>query len=168
MQISYCVYNTILNHTDLYEYKHGKMLMHLKFCFEGIPHSQNPAAILKYYRLRKDLSARQLADVIGIVPATVLMYEREQFPIPYQTAITIANYLEIDKHLLFDDFARFLDVPYSDVLRNVRDSYNLNQADFAAKAEISFSIYSKWEAGSRQPSRKMYQKLIEVYPEIKI
>ena len=47
-------YDTILYHTDLYEYKHDKMLMHLKFCFEGVPTEQIPAVILKYYRQRKD------------------------------------------------------------------------------------------------------------------
>ena len=69
-----CKYDTILNHTDLYEYKHGKMLMHLHFCFEGVPTEQTPAAMLKYYRKRKGLTTRQLAESVGIVPATVLMY----------------------------------------------------------------------------------------------
>ena len=44
--IFWCEYDTILNHTDLYEYKHGKMLMHLHFCFEGVPTEHTPAAML--------------------------------------------------------------------------------------------------------------------------
>lgn len=160
--------DTILNHTDLYEYKHGKMLMHLNFCFEGVPTEQTPAAMLKYYRQRKGLTTRQLAESIGVVPATVLMYERERFPIPYQTAVAIAKILEIDNTLLFDDFAQFMDYPYNDKLREVRKTYGLNQATFAEKAGISLSIYSKWEGGSRQPSRKIYQKLLTTYPEINI
>ena len=110
--MNYCKCNGILNHTDLYEYKHGKILMHLKFCFEAIPTEQTPGTMLRYYRLRKGLTTRQLAESIGIVPATVLMYEREQFPIPYQTAVAFADILEIDRNLLFDDFARFLDMWY--------------------------------------------------------
>lgn len=31
--ILWCEYDTIFNHTDLYEYKHGKMLIHLHFAF---------------------------------------------------------------------------------------------------------------------------------------
>lgn len=161
-------YDTVLNHTDLYEYKHGKMLMHLKFCFESIPSEPTPTAMLRYYRQRKGLTTRQLAESVGIVPATLLMYEREKFPIPYQTAVAFADILEIDRNLLFDDFARFMDYPYSDRLREVRKAYGLNQADFAEKAGISLSIYSKWESGSRQPSRKMYQQLITTYPQINI
>lgn len=163
-----CECDTILNHTDLYEYKYGKMLMHLKFCFEAIPKSSSPAAILKYYRQRKRLTTRQLAERVGIVPATLLMYERKQFPIPYQTAVAIAEVFEIDKNMLFDDFAQFINAPYNDKLHEVRKTYGLTQAVFAEKAGISWSIYSKWEGSSRQPSRKMYQQLITTYPEIKL
>ena len=96
------------------------------------------------------------------------MYEREQFSIPYPTAVAMAEVLEIDKNLLFDGFARFMDYPYSDRLREVRKAHRLNQATFAEKAGISLSIYSKWESGSRQPSRKMYQQLVTTYPQINI
>ena len=166
--MNYCKCYSNLNHTDLYEYKHGKMLMHLKFCFESIPNEPTPAAMLRYYRVRKGLTTRQIAESVRIVPATLLMYEREQFPIPYQTAVTFADTLEIDKNLLFDEFAQFMDYPYNDKLREVRKTYGLNQSTFAEKAGISWSIYSKWEGGSRKPSRKMYQQLVTIYPEIKI
>ena len=104
--------------------------MHLKFCFEGIPTEQTPAAMLKYYRQRKGLTTRQLAESVEIVPATLLMYEREHFPIPHQTAVAFADILEIDRNLLFDDFAQFMDYPYNDKLQEVRKTYGLNQATF--------------------------------------
>ena len=148
--------------------KHGKMLMHFKFCFEAIPTEQTPGTMLRYYRVHKGLTTRQLAEGVGIVPATVLMYEREQFPIPYQTAIAFADILEIDSNMLFDEFAQFINYPYSDRLREVRKAYGLNQTDFAEKADICYSIYAKWETAARQPSRKMYEQLVTAYPEIKI
>ena len=144
------------------------MLMHLKFCFESIPNELTPAAMLRYYRQRKGLTTRQLAESVGIEPATVLMYEREQFSIPYPTAVAMAEVLEIDKNLLFDGFARFMDYPYSDRLREVRKAHRLNQTDFAKKANICYSIYAKWETAVRQPSRKMYEQLVTTYSEIKI
>lgn len=164
----HCKCDTIFNHTGLYEYKHGKMLMHLKFCFESIPNEPTPAAMLRYYRQRKRLTTRQLAENVGIVPATVLMYERGRFPIPYQIAVAFADILEIDSNLLFDEFARFMDYPYSNRLREVRKVYGLNQTVFAEKANICYSIYAKWETAVRQPSRKMYEQLVTTYPEIKI
>ena len=144
------------------------MLMHLKFCFESIPNEPTPAAMFRYYRQRKRLTTRQLAENVGIVPATVLMYERGRFPIPYQIAVAFADILEIDSNLLFDEFARFMDYPYSNRLREVRKVYGLNQTVFAEKANICYSIYAKWETAVRQPSRKMYEQLVTTYPEIKI
>ena len=144
------------------------MLMHLKFCFESIPDESTPAAMLRYYRQRKGLTTRQLAESVGIVPATLLMYESEKFPIPYQTEVAMAEVLEVDRNLLFDDFARFVDYPYSVKLREVRKAYGINQTDVAEKANIRYSIYAKWETAARQPSRKMYEQLVTAYPEIKI
>ena len=69
--------------------------MHLHFWFEGVPTEQTPAAMLKYYRQRKCLTTRQLAESVGIAPATVLMYERERFPIPYQTAVATVTLYSI-------------------------------------------------------------------------
>ena len=166
--ILWCECDTILNHTGLYEYKHGKMLMHLKFCFESILNEPTPAAMLRYYRQRKRLTTRQLAENVGIVPAAVLMYERGRFPIPYQIAVAFADILEIDSNLPFDEFARFMDYPYSNRLREVRKVYGLNQTVFAEKANICYSIYAKWETAVRQPSRKMYEQLVTTFPEIKI
>ena len=67
-----------------------------------------------------------------------------------------------------NEFAQFMDYPYSDRLREIRKAHRLNQATFAEKAGISLSIYSKWEGGSRQPSRKMFRQLVNTYPEINI
>lgn len=142
--------------------------MHLKFCFESIPIKPTPAAVFRYYRQLKGLTTRQLAESVGVVPVTLLMYEHEKFPIPYRTAVVFADILKIDKNLLFDEFARFVDYPYSNRLRKVRRVYELNQTDFAEKANIYYSIYAKWETAARQSSRKMYEKIVDAYPEIKI
>lgn len=109
------------------------MLMRLKFFLEGASTEQTPAALLKYYRQGKGLTTRQLAESVEIVPATLLMYERKHFPIPYQTAVAFVDILEIDRNLLFDDFAQFMDYPYNDKLREVRKTYGLNQVTFAKK-----------------------------------
>ena len=89
-----------------------------------------------------------------------------QFPIPYEIAITVSEILQISKKLLFDDFCVFISAPYTEVLHTVRKRYELKQDDFAKNAGISPSIYAKWESGRRRPSRKMYQQLKVIYPEI--
>ena len=142
-----------------YEYRHGKMLMHLRFTFESLNTLNSPGEYVRYYRQLRGLTTRQLAEKLNIVPATVLGYEQGHFPIPYEISIAAAETLHISEELLFDDFCIFISAPYTEVLHTVRKRYGLNQVDFAQKAGISPSIYAKWEAGNRRPSRKMYQQL---------
>ena len=162
----YCECDTILNHTGLYEYRHGKMLMHLRFIFEALSDLSTPGEYMRYYRQLRGLTTRQLAEKLNIVPATVLGYEQGRFPIPYEISVVATQMLQIPKSLLFDDFCVFISAPYTELLHKVRKRYGLNQVDFAENAGISPSIYAKWESGSRRPSRKMYQQLKVIYPEI--
>ena len=142
------------------------MLMHLRFTFESLNTLNSPGEYMRYYRQQWGLTTRQLAEKLNIVPATVLGYEQGRFPIPYDIAVLLAEELKISKSLLFDEFCVFIDAPYTELLHTVRKRYGLNQVDFAENAGISPSIYAKWESGSRRPSRKMYQQLKVIYPEI--
>ena len=121
---------------------------------------------MRYYRQLRGLTTRQLAEKLKIVPATVLAYEQGRFPIPYEISVVASQILQISESLLFDDFCVFLGAPYTEVLHTVRKRHGLNQVAFAENADIAPSIYAKWESGSRRPSRKMYQQLKAIYPEI--
>ena len=121
---------------------------------------------MRYYRQLRGLTTKQLAEKLNIVPATVLGYEQGRFPIPYEISVAATEMLQIPESLLFDDFYIFINAPYTELLHTVRKRYGLNQVDFAENAGISPSIYAKWESGSRRPSRKMYQQLKVIYPEI--
>ena len=158
--------DTVLNHTGLYEYRHGRMLMHLRFIFEALSDLSAPGEYMRYYRQLRGLTTRQLAEKLNIVPATVLGYEQGRFPIPYEISIAATEMLQIPESLLFDDFCIFIGAPYTELLHTARKSYGLSQIDFAENAGISPSIYAKWESGSRRPSRKMYQQLKATYPEL--
>lgn len=140
--------------------------MHLRFIFEALSDLNASGEYMRYYRQLRGLTTRQLAEKLNIVPATVLAYEQGRFPIPYDIAVLLAEELQISESLLFDDFCVFISVPYTKLLHTVRKSYGLSQIDFAEKADISPSIYAKWESGSRRPSRKMYQQLKAIYSEI--
>lgn len=79
-----------------------------------------PSDNLRYYRQRNNLTTRQLAEQIGVVPATIVMYENGKHPIPYDVAIKLADVLKIEVSLLYDEFSRFLAAPYTEVLKSVR------------------------------------------------
>ena len=151
MQVSYCFYNDVFNHTSLYQYNQGKLLIHLIIPFEEIPRDKLPGDYLRYYRSRKSLTTRQVAEATGIVPATITLYERNQHPIPHDTAVLLAEILEIDTSLLFDEFAMFIAAPYTDELKRIRNEMN----------GITPSYYYKIEEGARKPSRKIYHRIMK-------
>lgn len=59
--------------------------------FEEKPTSNLPGDNLRYYRQRKPLTTRQLVEQIDVVPATILMYERNKHPIPFDVANSLAD-----------------------------------------------------------------------------
>ena len=118
-----------------------------------------PSDNLRYYRQRNNLTTRQLAEQIGVVPATIVMYENGKHPIPYDVAIKLADVLKIEVSLLYDEFSRFLAVPYTEALKSVRMALGLSQKAFAEQIEVIPSYYYKLEEGNRRPSRKVYQKI---------
>ena len=156
------VCNGIFNHTSLCEFNQGKLLLHLTIPFEKKPKTNLPSDNLKYYRQRKQMTTRQLAEKLDIVPATVVMYESGKHPIPYDVAIKLADVLKIEAALFYDDFSRFLAVPYTEALKSVRMALGLSQKAFAEQIEVIPSYYYKLEEGNRRPSRKIYQKICAV------
>ena len=159
LQIPHRICNGIFNHTSLCEFYQGKLLLHLTMPFEEKPKTNLPCDNLKYYRQRKQMTTRQLAEKLDIAPVTVVMYENGKHPIPYDVAIKLADVLKIEAALFYDDFSRFLAVPYTEALKSVRMALGLSQKAFAEQIEVIPSYYYKLEEGNRRPSRKVYQKI---------
>lgn len=161
MKFNNCICNGIFNHASLYQYLHGKLLIHLTVPFEEKPKNESPNVVLRYYRLSKSLTTRQLAEAVGIVPATIVQYENNSHPTPHDTAVLLANILEIDVSLLFDDYAMFIAAPYTNELQRIRSELKLNQREFANLIGVIPSYYYKIESGVRRPSRRIYHQIME-------
>ena len=106
LQIPHRICNDIFNHTSLCQFYQGKLLLHLTIPFEEKPKTNLPGDNLRYYRQRKQMTTRHIAEKLDIVPATVTMYENGKQPIPYDVAVKLADILEIEESLLYDDFSR--------------------------------------------------------------
>ena len=159
MPISLGICNGIYNHTSLCEFYQGRLLLHLTIPFEEKPKTNLPSDNLKYYRQRKQMTTRQLAEKLDIVLSTVVMYENGKHPIPYDVAIKLADVLKIEVSLIYDEFSRFLAAPYTEALKSVRTALGLSQKAFAEQMGLVPSYYYKLEEGSRRPSRKVYQQM---------
>lgn len=137
-------------------------MLHLTIPFEEKPKNNLPGNNLKYYRQRKSLTTRQLAEQIDVVPSTILVYEQNKRPIPYDMANRLAEVLDVDVTILYDDFAAFLSVPYNEALKDIRSALKMSQRAFAEHIGVIPSYYYKLEAGLRRPSRKVYQQVVNV------
>ena len=73
------------------------------------------------------MTTRQLAGQIDVVPATILMYEQNKHPIPFNVANGLADALDVKVDLLYDDFAVFLAAPYSEASKNICMSVGMSQ-----------------------------------------
>lgn len=117
-------------------------MLHLTITFEEKPKSNLPGDNLRYYRLRIQLTTRQLAEQINVVPATILMYEQNKHPIPYEVANALSKSLEVDAGILYDDFADFLAAPY----KSIRLALGMSQKAFAEHIGVIPSYYYKLES----------------------
>ena len=58
----------------------------------------------------------------------------------YNVAIKLADVLEIEASLFYDDFSRFLAVPYTEALKSVRTALGLSQKAFAEQIEVGTQL----------------------------
>ena len=107
------------------------------------------------------MTTRQLAEQIDVVPATILMYEQNKRPIPFDVANGLAAVLDVNADILYEDFAVFLAAPYSEAFKDIRMSVGMSQRAFAEHIGVIPSYYYKLESGYRRPSRKVYQRMID-------
>ena len=126
-------------------------MLHLAIPFEEKPKTNLPGDNLRYYRLRKRLTTRQLAEQISVVPATVLMYEQNKHPIPYDVANKLSKALEVDAGILYDDFAGFLAAPYSEALKSIRLALGMSQKAFSEHIGLSQVIITNSKQGTADP-----------------
>lgn len=157
-----------LNHTGIYLYSKGKIMIHLTFDYKTDEKCTTPGQYLKYHRTFQGLSTRELAEKVGIVPATLVLYENDRHPIKYKTAVALANALGIDRNRLLDEYTAFVDYPYSSLLKKVRQDLSLTQIQMAELIGIGQTSYSGWEREIRVPRRKEYDTILAALEKLRV
>jgi len=140
-------------------------MIHLTFDYKSDKDCATSGQYLRYHRKLKGMSTKELAEKVGIVPATLVLYENDKRPIQYNAAIALADALGIERHRLLDTYAAFVGYPCSKLLQTVRAELSISQMQFAEKIGVSQTAYSSWERGSRIPRRKEYEKIIMALKE---
>lgn len=165
---NYYITDSNLNHTGIYLYSKGKIMIHLTFDYKTDEKCTTPGQYLKYHRTFQGLSTRELAEKVGIVPATLVLYENDRHPIKYSTAVALANVLGIDRNRLLDEYTAFVDYPYFSLLKKVRQDLSLTQIQMAELIGIGQTSYSGWEREIRVPRRKEYDKILAALKKLRV
>ena len=129
------------------EFHQGKLLLHLTIPFEEKPKTNLPSDNLKYYRQRKQMTTRQLAEKLDIVPSTIVMYENGKHPIPYDVAIKLTDVLEIE-------------VSFTEALKSVRTALGLSQKAFVERIGI---VYQATTIKSKKAIADRHERFIRRY-----
>ena len=168
LSLFYPITDSNLNHTGIYLYSKGKIMIHLTFDYKTDEKCTTPGQYLKYHRTFQGLSTRELAEKVGIVPATLVLYENDRHPIKYSTAVALANVLGIDRNRLLDEYTAFVDYPYFSLLKKVRQDLSLTQIQMAELIGIGQTSYSGWEREIRVPRRKEYDKILAALKKLRV
>ena len=168
MQVPHRVTDSNLNHTGIYLYSKGKIMIHLTFDYKTDEKCTTPGQYLKYHRTFQGLTTRELAEKVGIVPATLVLYENDRHPIKHDIAVALANTLGIDRNRLLDEYTTFVDYPYSSLLKKVRHELSLTQMQMAEVIGIGQTTYSGWEREARVPRRKEHDKILAALKKLKV
>lgn len=168
VQIELRLTDSNLNHTGIYLYSKGKIMIHLTFDYQSDEGCTTPGQYLRYHRTFQGLTTRELAEKVGVVPATLVLYENDRHPIKHSTAVALANVLGIDRSRLLDEYTVFVDYPYSSLLKKVRRELSFTQMQMAEVIGIGQTTYSGWEREVRVPRRKEHEKILAAMKKLKV
>ncbi len=119
----------------------------------------NTADKLRWYRYRKALFQRDVADYAGIDRTTYSSYEeagREYYPI--EKMKLIAELLQVPVTELLDDFNMFLYNDQGRQIREKRESLQLTQVQYAKMLGVNASNLSRWESNQVQIFKSTWEK----------
>lgn len=70
-------------------------MIHLSLDYKSDQDCRTPGEYLRYHRTFQGKSTREVAESVGIVPATLILYENDKHPIKYNTAVSLAKELKL-------------------------------------------------------------------------
>lgn len=115
---------------------------------------------LRYYRYKKSLLQREVAEYAGINKNTYIHYEslnHDYYPIDKLSRI--AELLEVDITELLDEYNQFLYDGQGWQIRKIRKSMGLTQYQFGKRYDVSQGAVKRWESGKMRVSKKTWERL---------
>ncbi len=115
---------------------------------------------LRWYRYRKGLLQREVADYAGIYRTTYSAYEEiERNYYPPEKMKKIAELLEVDIYDLLDDYNTFVYRGQGQQVRALREKLGLSLREFAKRYNVSKTTVIRWENDRVQIYKSTWKKL---------
>ena len=115
---------------------------------------------LRYYRYKKALLQREVAEYAGINESTYIHYENPEHDYyPEDRLSRIAKLLEVDITDLLDEYNRFLYDGQGWQIRKIRKEMGLTQYQFGKLYGVSAGTVKRWESGKMRVTFSTYIKL---------
>lgn len=116
---------------------------------------------LRYYRYRKALRQRDVAEYVGIDRGTYAGYEEGADFIPLDNLMKIAELLELNpRDLLIDDYSRFLYEGQGQQIRSIRKGLGMTQNEFGKIMGVHGGTVKKWEGDKVTISRSTWENIV--------
>ena len=116
---------------------------------------------LRWYRYKKALLQREVADYIGVDRSTYIHFEeagRDYYPIENMEKLAVLFGVPVID--LLDEYNLFLYNGQVRQIREMRERRNLTQAEFARRLGVPLGTLKEWERGRNQISKASWEKLM--------
>ena len=115
---------------------------------------------LRYYRYKKGLLQKDVAEYAGIERTTYTAYEaNERDYYPVDVLGCIAEILAVDITELLDDYNAFLYHGQAGQIRDLRKRLKLTQKAFAQRLGVNTVTFKRWERGKVRMTKKTWEKM---------
>ena len=115
---------------------------------------------LRWYKNRRGLLQRDVADYVGIDRSTYSSYEeagRDYYPIEHMERL--ADFYSISVTTLLDDFNLFLYFGQGKQIKQMREYRGMTQREYAEFLGIPFGTLKQWEIDRVRMSKRAWEKL---------
>lgn len=117
---------------------------------------------LRWYRYKKSLLQREVAEYAGIDRTTYIHYECvEHNYYPIDKLERIAKLFEIDVVDLLDEYNRFLYEGQGWQIRAIRKSMGMTQYQFGKLIGVSTGAVKRWESGKVRVTKRMWERVFK-------
>ena len=122
---------------------------------------------LRYYRYKKELLQRDVADFARVDRNTYIRFESgEQKFYPFDKLERISKLFEIKVTDLLDDYNAFIYNGQGRQIKALRKQMNLTQKEFGGIVGVHRKTVTKWEKDKVQILKCTYEKLIQIFAPI--